>query len=79
MKKTNKKERVDWLITFLPLTIILGLCILFPAGALKRRSEPGKIFFRQHNGYILSGYRSRNILAFNIYCNVKIRQYSFGR
>lgn len=29
MKKTNKKERVDWLITFLPLTIILGLCIMF--------------------------------------------------
>ena len=35
MKKTNKKERVDWLITFLPLTIILGLCMGFNDGHLR--------------------------------------------
>lgn len=73
---TNTKGKIDWMITLVPLGIVIALCILFfLLRSVKCSSEPDPIFLRRYFWNILSGDRTWNLPVVSVYRRIEIRRY----
>ena len=72
----NKKVQIDWMITIVPLTIVIALCILFFFLPEQSNIVLGKIrFFWRYVWNILSYYWTWNFYFIFIYRLFKIWKY----
>ena len=75
MNPKRVRGKIDWMITLLPLTIIIVLCILFffCTGTVQCRAEPDPILFRRYLWYLLSGDWTGYFHPVTVHCLFEVR------
>ena len=84
MKKNDlatSKHQIDWLITLVPLTLIVVLCILFFCMPEQSNTVISQIrfFFRRYFRHLLFSYWLRDISPFHFYRRIPLWQYSIRK